>query len=247
MPSPAFSPSAIDAVDADARSTLVHLDGIDKIHMGRGAPTIAIREVSLDIHAGEFVAIVGPSGCGKSTLLSIIGLLDRPTDGIYQLDGQPVQSLSRTESARLRNERIGFVFQSFHLISELSALDNVALPLALRGLRKGERRGLAADALERVGLLGIAARLPSQLSGGQQQRVAIARAIVGRPMLLLADEPTGNLDSANGDTVLALLHELHQQGATICLVTHDATHQAKAQRIVRMQDGRICGVGAAGE
>jgi putative ABC transport system ATP-binding protein len=230
-----------------ARAALVHLHSIDKVHRGQGAPTVALREVFLDIGAGEFVAIVGPSGCGKSTLLSILGLLDRPSNGTYEFEGRPVHQLSRAESARIRNERMGFIFQSFHLVQELSVLDNVALPLALRGLATRERRDRAADALDRLGLLAIAARVPSELSGGQQQRVAIARAVVGQPRLLLADEPTGNLDSANGELVLELLHQLHRQGATVCLVTHDVSHHSHVDRIVRMQDGRICDATDHGE
>ncbi len=200
-------------------------------------------DVSLAIAAGDFVAITGPSGCGKTTLLGLIGLLDRPTHGSYLLDGNDTSALSASARATLRNAAIGFVFQSFNLIGEKSILANVAMPLALRGMRRVEREDRAAQALERVDMLHRARHLPAQLSGGQQQRVAIARAIVGGPRVVLADEPTGNLDSVSGAAVLELLTQLHTSGVTICMVTHDEGYAARASRQVRLHDGLLVDAG----
>jgi putative ABC transport system ATP-binding protein len=201
--------------------------------------THALANVDLDIAAGEYVAIAGPSGCGKSTLLSILGLLDSPTEGEYVLAGVAVARSSAGERARIRNEQIGFIFQAFNLIGDLTVFENVELPLTYRGLSWSERHRRVAEALERVGMTHRMHHFPAQLSGGQQQRVAVARAVAGDPLILLADEPTGNLDSANGEAVMTLLAELHQGGATICTVTHDQRYAAEAQRTVRLLDGRL--------
>ncbi len=231
----------------DDGTPLIRLEGITKVFQTDEVETHALAGVHLDIHAGEFVAIAGPSGCGKSTLLSILGLLDPPTAGTYLLDGVPVARLGTEARARLRNRRVGFVFQAFNLIGELTVLENVELPLSYQpGASRDERRARARAALERVGMAHRLSHHPSQLSGGQQQRVAVARAIVGRPALLLADEPTGNLDSRNGDAVMALLAELHAEGATICMVTHDPRHARHAQRELRLFDGRVVAEGAGG-
>jgi putative ABC transport system ATP-binding protein len=188
---------------------------------------------------GEYVAIAGPSGCGKSTLLAILGLLDTPSDGTYMLNGHQVANLSLSERARVRNREIGFIFQSFNLIGDLTVFENVELPLIYRGMKAAERRERANAALERVGMAHRSKHLPSQLSGGQQQRVAVARAVAGQPSILLADEPTGNLDSKNGEAVMDLLRELHRGGATICMVTHDPRYAAHADRSVHLFDGRM--------
>jgi putative ABC transport system ATP-binding protein len=185
------------------------------------------------------VSISGPSGCGKSTLLSILGLLDTPSDGQYWLDGKPVQSLGFAERARIRNREIGFIFQSFNLIGDLSVYENVELPLTYRGMATPERKRRVGEALERVSMAHRSKHLPSQLSGGQQQRVAVARALAGDPLILLADEPTGNLDSTNGEAVMDLLRDLHQQGSTICMVTHDTRFSKYAQRNIHLFDGRV--------
>jgi len=185
------------------------------------------------------VAIAGPSGCGKSTLLSILGLLDSPTDGLYQLNGNAVQDLDLAQRARIRNREIGFIFQSFNLIGDLTVFENVELPLTYRGMRAAERRERSQKALERVGMGHRAKHLPSQLSGGQQQRVAVARALVGEPSILLADEPTGNLDSRNGDAVMELMRDLHRNGSTICMVTHDPRFARHADRTIHLFDGRV--------
>jgi putative ABC transport system ATP-binding protein len=192
------------------------------------------------------VAIAGPSGCGKSTLLSILGLLDSPTDGTYVLNNQPVQSLDLGQRARIRNREIGFIFQSFNLIGDLTVFENVELPLTYRGMKSSERATRTKEALERVGMAHRAKHLPSQLSGGQQQRVAVARAIVGQPSIMLADEPTGNLDSKNGEAVMDLLRELHRGGATICMVTHDPRFTRYAERTVHLFDGRVVDESAEG-
>jgi putative ABC transport system ATP-binding protein len=220
---------------------VVSLEAISKTYsMGQEALEVhALREVSLDLAPSESVAIMGASGSGKSTALNIIGTLDRPTSGRYLLDGEPVESLEEEELAALRNQKIGFVFQSFHLLPRLTALANVELPMVYAGVRQRERRERARAALARVGLDGRADHLPSQLSGGQQQRVAIARAIVNDPMLLLADEPTGALDSATTRQVMELFGSLHEQGITVVLVTHDPAIAEYAQRIVRFADGKI--------
>ncbi|MBB5015035.1 ABC transporter ATP-binding protein [Rehaibacterium terrae] len=224
---------------------LLQLKQVGKVFFTEDLETHALRGVDLSIGRGEFVAIAGPSGCGKSTLLSVLGLLDVPSSGQYRLNGVPVNELAAAERARLRNREIGFIFQSFNLIADLSVLENVELPLSYRrGLGRSERRQRAQQVLERVGMAHRTRHYPAQLSGGQQQRVAIARALVGEPSLLLADEPTGNLDSENGEAVMQLLGELHRAGTTICMVTHDSRHAAFAQRRVQMLDGRI--VAAAG-
>ena len=194
---------------------------------------------NLDIAKGEYVSIAGPSGCGKSTLLSILGLLDSPSDGEYWLNGQAVADLPASERARVRNREIGFIFQSFNLIGDLTVFENVELPLTYRGMPATERRERVLQALERVGMAHRAKHLPSQLSGGQQQRVAVARAVAGEPAILLADEPTGNLDSNSGEAVMDLLHELHGTGATICMVTHDPRYARHAQRTIHLFDGRV--------
>jgi putative ABC transport system ATP-binding protein len=218
---------------------LIKLDGIKKVFYTDEVETHALAGIHLEIQQGEYVAIAGPSGCGKSTLLAILGLLDTPTDGQYLLNGNQVANLSLSERARVRNREIGFIFQSFNLIGDLTVFENVELPLIYRGMKAAERRERANAALERVGMAHRSKHLPSQLSGGQQQRVAVARAVGGQPSILLADEPTGNLDSKNGEAVMELLRELHRQGATICMVTHDPRYAAHADRSVHLFDGRI--------
>jgi putative ABC transport system ATP-binding protein len=218
---------------------VIRLDGVEKVYRTDRIETVALSGVSLDVAPGEFVAVMGPSGCGKSTLLNIMGLLDVPTRGDVALKGSKVASARDRDLARIRNREIGFIFQSFHLIPDLSVLDNVEVPLLYRRLSNGERRRLALTALEKVGLGSRVHHFPSQLSGGQQQRVAVARAIVGQPGLLLADEPTGNLDSQMGDEIVGLLQELQQRdGTTIVMVTHDPRQAEKTHRVVRLFDGR---------
>ena len=218
---------------------LIHMSDLKKIFYTDEIETHALAGVDLDINKGEYVSIAGPSGCGKSTLLSILGLLDTPTTGEYVMSDSPVQNLSLSERARIRNREVGFIFQSFNLIGDLTVYENVELPLTYRGMSSGERRRRVTDALERVGMAHRAKHLPSQLSGGQQQRVAVARAVAGQPSILLADEPTGNLDSTNGEAVMELLSELHRDGATICMVTHDSRYAHHADRIVHLFDGQI--------
>jgi putative ABC transport system ATP-binding protein len=218
---------------------LIRLQGIKKVFYTEDVETHALSEVHLEIRKGEYVSIAGPSGGGKTTLLSILGLLDAPTDGEYLLDGQPVATLSAAERARVRNRQIGFVFQAFNLIGDLTVNENVELPLTYRGMSTTERKRRVADALEKVGMSNRAKHYPPQLSGGQQQRVAVARAVAGDPAILLADEPTGNLDSSNGEAVMDLLQQLHQGGATICMVTHDPRYAAHADRSVELLDGRV--------
>lgn len=219
---------------------LVAMNGISRIFHTEEVETHALSGVDFTLERGQYVAISGPSGCGKSTLLSILGLLDSPTSGTYALAGVAVQEIDARERARIRNREIGFIFQAFNLIGDLSVFDNVELPLTYRsGLSRAERRERVDDALARVGMTARARHVPAQLSGGQQQRVAVARALVGTPSILLADEPTGNLDSRNGDAVMALLQELHAAGATICMVTHDPRYANLAQRRVFMLDGRV--------
>jgi putative ABC transport system ATP-binding protein len=220
---------------------LIHLQGINKVFYTEEVETHALSEVHLEIMKGEYVSIAGPSGGGKTTLLSILGLLDAPTDGEYLLDGQPVGNLSASERARVRNRQIGFVFQAFNLIGDLTVYENVELPLTYRGLSAAERKRRVTEALEEVGMATRARHYPPQLSGGQQQRVAVARAVAGDPAILLADEPTGNLDSSNGEAVMELLQQLHQAGATICMVTHDPRYAAHADRSVELFDGRVVG------
>src|SRR6266480_2522549 len=223
---------------------LIHLADVKKVFYTDEVETHALSGIHLDIKKGEYVSIAGPSGCGKSTLLSILGLLDTPSDGEYVLNEKPVENLSLSERARIRNREVGFIFQSFNLIGDLTVYENVELPLRLRRAKDGgpsgqECRRRANDALERVGMAHRLRHYPAQLSGGQQQRVAVARALVGSPSILLADEPTGNLDSVNGESVMALLGELHRGGATLCMVTHDPRYARTAERNIRLFDGRI--------
>src|SRR5215467_12574169 len=219
--------------------TLLRMDSVTKVFYTDEVETHALAGIHLEINQGDYVSIAGPSGCGKSTLLSILGLLDSPTDGTYLLNGKPVQGLSLSERARIRNQEIGFIFQSFNLIGDLTVFENVELPLTYRGMRAAERRERVHAALERVGMAHRAKHLPSQLSGGQQQRVAVARAVAGEPLILLADEPTGNLDSRSGEAVMDLLRELHRAGATICMVTHDPRYARHADRSIHVFDGRV--------
>jgi putative ABC transport system ATP-binding protein len=218
---------------------VIKLQELTKVFATEDVETHALSNVSFEIDRGDYVSIAGPSGCGKSTLLSILGLLDTPTRGSYELNGRPVAELSASERARVRNREIGFIFQSFNLIGDLTVFENVELPLTYRGMTPKERRQRVHDALERVGMAHRAKHLPSQLSGGQQQRVAVARAVAGEPVILLADEPTGNLDSKSGEAVMALLHELYQTGATICMVTHDPRYARHANRNIHLFDGRV--------
>jgi putative ABC transport system ATP-binding protein len=218
---------------------LIHLNAIQKVFYTDEIETHALSEVHLTIARGEYVSIAGPSGCGKSTLLSILGLLDTPTGGVYVLNGNDVSNLDFAQRARIRNREIGFIFQSFNLIGDLTVFENVELPLTYRGASASERKAAAMSALEKVGMAHRTQHYPSQLSGGQQQRVAVARALSGKPSILLADEPTGNLDSKNGEAVMTLLDELHREGATICMVTHDARFARHAQRSIHLFDGRI--------
>ncbi|MEP7336454.1 MAG: ABC transporter ATP-binding protein [Acidobacteriota bacterium] len=218
---------------------LLRMDSVKKVFYTDEVETHALSGIHIEINKGEFVSIAGPSGCGKSTLLSILGLLDSPSDGEYLLNNKPVQGLSLSDRARIRNREIGFIFQSFNLIGDLSVYENVELPLTYRGMSSTERKQRVNAALEKVGMAHRAKHLPSQLSGGQQQRVAVARAVVGDPLILLADEPTGNLDSVNGDAVMDLLRELHRNGATICMVTHDQRFARSADRSIHLFDGRV--------
>ncbi|MET0397872.1 MAG: ABC transporter ATP-binding protein [Longimicrobiaceae bacterium] len=218
---------------------LIHLEGVSKVFLTEEVETHALANVHLEIRSGEYVAIAGPSGGGKTTLLSILGLLDSPTDGTYRLNGRPVSGLSAAERARIRNREIGFIFQAFNLIGDLTVYENVELPLTYRGMSGTERKQRVQEALERVGMGHRTNHYPSQLSGGQQQRVAVARAIAGKPLILLADEPTGNLDSVNGEAVMGLLQELHREGATICMVTHDPRYAQHAERSVHLFDGQV--------
>jgi putative ABC transport system ATP-binding protein len=219
--------------------SLIHLEGLGKVFYTEEVETHALSNINLDIRSGEFVSIAGPSGCGKTTLLSILGLLDSPTHGKYLLDGEGVEKLSASQRAKIRNQAIGFIFQAFNLIGDLTVYENVELPLTYRGTASAERKERVQAALERVGMAHRMNHYPSQLSGGQQQRVAVARAIVGRPLILLADEPTGNLDSKNGGAVMDLLKELHAEGATICMVTHDPRYAHVAERSIHLFDGQV--------
>ena len=222
-----------------SKQPLIHLEGVSKVFYTDEVETHALNTIHLEIQSGEYVAVAGPSGCGKTTMLSILGLLDTPTDGTYLLDGDPVQNLTLAQRARIRNQAIGFIFQASNLIGDLTVFENVELPLTYRGMPSAERKQRVQEALERVGMAHRMKHYPSQLSGGQQQRVAVARAIVGRPLILLADEPTGNLDSKNGEAVMELLRELHDDGATICMVTHDPRYAHYAQRTVNLFDGQV--------
>ena len=230
---------------SNPEQSLIHLEDVTKVFLTDEIETHALSSITLDIQPGEYVSIAGPSGCGKSTLLSILGLLDTPSKGEYILNGRPVDQLKHSERARIRNREIGFIFQSFNLIGDLTVFENVELPLTCRGMGTNERKARVNEALERVGMAHRAKHLPSQLSGGQQQRVAVARALGGNPLILLADEPTGNLDSKNGESVMALLKDLHMQGATICMVTHDPRYAELASRTVHLFDGQIIEENAA--
>ncbi|MFN8666006.1 MAG: ABC transporter ATP-binding protein [Gemmatimonadaceae bacterium] len=225
--------------DLPAAEPLIRMTGIQKIFYTDEVETHALADIHLDIRPGEYVAINGPSGCGKTTLLSILGLLDTPTGGTYILSNEDVSNLSAADRARIRNRQIGFIFQAFNLIGDLTVYENVELPLTYRGMGAAERKKRVHDALERVGMSHRVKHYPSQLSGGQQQRVAVARAVAGDPAILLADEPTGNLDSTNGEAVMELLRELHRGGATICMVTHDPRYARHADRSIHIFDGRV--------
>ena len=218
---------------------LISLRGIKKVFYTDDVETHALADVHFDIKKGEYVAISGPSGCGKTTLLSILGLLDSPSGGEYTLAGESVAQLAAADRARVRNRQIGFIFQAFNLIGDLSVFENVELPLTYRDMPQAERRERVGSALERVGMSHRAKHFPSQLSGGQQQRVAVARAVAGDPAILLADEPTGNLDSKNGEAVMDLLRELNANGSTVCMVTHDSRYAQHADREVALFDGRV--------
>src|SRR5213595_836738 len=223
----------------ESEKPLIHLEGIKKVFYTDEVETHALQDVHLEIQPGEYVAISGPSGCGKTTLLSILGLLDTPSDGEYTLANEPVARLSAAERARIRNRQIGFIFQAFNLIGDLTVYENVELPLTYRGLSATERKKRVSEALEKVGMTHRMKHYPAQLSGGQQQRVAVARAVAGDPLILLADEPTGNLDSKNGQSVMKLLSELHRAGSTLIMVTHDPAYARLATRTVTLFDGRI--------
>jgi putative ABC transport system ATP-binding protein len=224
---------------ANGRDSLIHLEGVTKVFVTDEVETHALAGIHLNIKRGEYVSIAGPSGCGKSTLLAILGLLDTPSDGSYTLNSQPVANLKMQERARIRNREIGFIFQAFNLIGDLNVYENVELPLTYRGMPSPERKKAVMEALEKVGMSHRVKHYPSQLSGGQQQRVAVARALAGSPSVLLADEPTGNLDSVNGEAVMGLLKDLHRNGATIVMVTHDPRYANLADHVIHMFDGRI--------
>ena len=219
--------------------SLIHLEAVTKIFYTEEVETHALSDVQLDIRPNEFVSFAGPSGCGKSTLLFIIGLLDTPTEGKYRLHGEPVEQLKASDRAHIRNREIGFIFQAFNLIGDLTVSENVELPLTYRGMPSAERKKRVGEALEKVEMTHRTKHYPSQLSGGQQQRVAVARALAGQPSILLADEPTGNLDSASGEAVMELLQTLHREGSAICMVTHDPRYAQYARRTVQLFDGRV--------
>ncbi len=227
------------AIPQVAAQPLIQLVDVTRVFTAGQVETHALEGVNLDVQRGDYLCISGPSGCGKTTLLSILGLLDQPSSGRHLFKGQPVDSLSSNELARIRNREIGFVFQNFNLLGNLSVWENVELPLAYRGMAARERRERVNEALARVNMDHRSDHFPAQLSGGQQQRVAVARALAGRPSILLCDEPTGNLDSANGEAVMLMLSELHSEGATICMVTHDERFAHKAKRTIHLFDGRI--------
>jgi len=220
-------------------SPLIRLENVTKVFQTDEVETHALSSVAFEIHKGEYVSIAGPSGCGKSTLLSILGLLDTPTGGSYWLEGESVADLPLSQRARIRNRQVGFIFQSFNLVGDLTVEENVELPLTYRGTDRSERKKRVVQALEKVGMAHRAKHLPAQLSGGQQQRVAVARAIGGDPSILLADEPTGNLDSVNGEAVMKLLSDLHRSGSTICMVTHDQRYAGHADKEIHLFDGRV--------
>jgi len=228
-----------DSQNTPKGESLLRLEDIRKVFYTDEVETHALSGIHMDIKRGEYISIAGPSGCGKSTLLSIIGLLDSPSDGEYTLNSKPVAKLSLSDRARIRNQEIGFIFQAFNLIGDLSVYENVELPLTYRDMTGAERKKRVEEALDRVGMAHRMKHYPSQLSGGQQQRVAVARAVGGMPSVLLADEPTGNLDSTNGEAVMNLLRELHQAGATICMVTHDPRYAAYADRTFHLFDGQV--------
>jgi len=236
LPPPAVEPAP---TLPEAAAPVIEMRGIGKVYKSGRLEVDALREVDLEVRDGDFLAIVGPSGSGKSTLMNLLGCLDRPTSGTYRLTGENVAELSDDALARLRNRTIGFVFQSFNLLPRTTALENVAMPLLYAGVPRSERNARAREALERLGLADRMDHQPSELSGGQQQRVAIARALVTKPAILLADEPTGNLDSQSGADVLALLHELNAAGTTVVLITHDGDVAVAAKRSVRVKDGRV--------
>lgn len=223
----------------NVNNTLLELNEINKTFYTDSIETHALSSVHVAVRSGEFLSIAGPSGCGKSTLLSIMGLLDTPTKGTYRLNGKNVSSLNNKERTQIRNREIGFIFQSFNLIGDLSVFENVELPLVYRGMKQSERKKRAEQVLDRVQMMHRSRHLPSQLSGGQQQRVAIARALAGNPKILLADEPTGNLDSTNGEKAMELLKNLHTEGSTICMVTHDDRYNTYATRVVHLFDGKV--------
>jgi putative ABC transport system ATP-binding protein len=233
------SPSASSFNAASDNKSLIRMSGIKKVFYTDEVETHALQDIHIEVQPGEYVAIEGPSGCGKTTLLSILGLLDTPSDGEYILANESVASLTASERARIRNRQIGFIFQAFNLIGDLTVYENVELPLTYRGMSAAERKQRVTDALERVGMSHRMKHYPAQLSGGQQQRVAVARAVAGDPLILLADEPTGNLDSTNGEAVMELLRELHRGGATICMVTHDPRYAQHADRSIHLFDGRV--------
>src|SRR5437764_3631913 len=239
MSSTLTATESIQTPAPNGSTPLIRLDSVTKVFLTDEVETHALSGIHLDIRDGEYISIAGPSGCGKSTLLSILGLLDTPSNGSYALKGNEVANLSFADRARIRNREIGFIFQSFNLIGDLTVFENVELPLTYRGMAAGDRKTLVTQALDRVGMAHRAKHLPSQLSGGQQQRVAVARALAGKPAILLADEPTGNLDSRNGEAVMNLLKELHAGGATICMVTHDERFAQHADRTVHLFDGRV--------
>ena len=226
-------------VATDNNGPLIRLENVSKVFYTDEVETHALSGVNLEIRQGEYVAISGPSGCGKSTLLSILGLLDTPTGGTYLLNGKTTGNLKARQRARIRNRQIGFIFQAFNLIGDLTVFENVELPLTYRGMRAADRKKRVEEVLDRIGMAHRMKHYPSQLSGGQQQRVAVARALGGSPSVLLADEPTGNLDSKNGEAVMDLLSDIHQGGATICMVTHDQRFEAYAKRVVKLFDGKI--------
>ncbi|HUI75759.1 MAG TPA: ABC transporter ATP-binding protein [Candidatus Acidoferrum sp.] len=223
----------------ETNNLLIKMEGVKKVFYTDEVETHALSEIHLEIHRGQYISIAGPSGCGKSTLLSILGLLDSPTGGNYSLNGKDVANLTAAERTRIRNREIGFIFQAFNLIGDLTVYENVELPLTYRGTSGAERKEKVEKALQRVGMAHRMRHYPSQLSGGQQQRVAVARALVGDPSILMADEPTGNLDSKNGEAVMELLRDLHRNGATICMVTHDTRYASFAERTIHLFDGRI--------
>src|SRR5438046_5195287 len=233
------SPNPQTSSRKNGSTPLLRLDAVTKVFLTHEGETHALSGIHLDIRDGEYISIAGPSGCGKSTLLSILGLLDTPSNGSYALKGGEVANLSFADRARIRNREIGFIFQSFNLIGDLTVFENVELPLTYRGMGAGDRKTLVTQALDRVGMAHRAKHLPSQLSGGQQHRVAVARALAGTPAVLLAQEPTGNLDSRNGEAVMNLLKELHRSGATICMVMHDRRYARHAERSIHLFDGRV--------